>query len=92
VEVHFYATLRAEVGEKTIEVELPEGATVRELIGRLVESRPRLADAMLDERGRLSRHVHLLVDGRSVRHLKRGVETPLRSDLNIDVFPAVAGG
>jgi molybdopterin synthase sulfur carrier subunit len=92
VEVHFYATLRAEVGEKTIEVEVPDGATVRELLDRLVESWPRLAEAMLDEQGRLSRHVHLLVDGGSVRHLERGIETALRSDLKIDVFPAVAGG
>jgi molybdopterin converting factor small subunit len=47
---------------------------------------------MINERGELSRLVHVLVDGRSARHLPDGPRTVLTGENEIDVFPAVAGG
>jgi MoaD family protein len=90
--VKLYATLRPIVGERVVDLPLPEGSRVRDLVALLVERWPGLAEMMLDEKGALSRRVHVFVDGRSARHLPDGVETKLFAESEIDVFPAIAGG
>ncbi len=91
--VHFYAMFREVIGEKCIEVDLADGATVQQLLDRIFLECPGLRTEMLDEDGLLSHHVHIFVNGRSSRFLDRGLATPLRArDDRIDFFPAVAGG
>lgn len=90
--VKVYATLRPIVGERVVDLPLAEGSRVRDLVARMVERWPGLAEMMLDEEGALSRRVHVFVDGRSARHLPDGVETRLFTENEIDVFPAIAGG
>jgi molybdopterin synthase sulfur carrier subunit len=92
VKVSFYATIRAIVGEKTLEIDLPEGSSVQELLDRLIERCPPLGERLLDPAGSLSRSVQVFVDGRSASYLPDGLETKLRSDQAVDIFPAVAGG
>jgi pimeloyl-ACP methyl ester carboxylesterase len=53
---------------------------------------PDLAERVIDERGEISRQVHVLVDGRNVRWLPDGSATVLATDATIDVFPPAAGG
>jgi len=91
--IGFYATLRPIVGGKTIDVDLPGGATVRELVDHLITRFPELGPILIDEEtGTLSRRVHVFVDGRSAIYLDEGLETPLSTDRRVDVFPAIAGG
>lgn len=90
--IGFFATLRPIVGAKTIEVSLPTGTTVQQLIDHLTTRIPGLRDALLDEAGELSRKVHVFIDGRSAIYLAQGLETPLAASQRIDIFPAVAGG
>ena len=90
--IGFFATLRPIVGGKTIEVALPEGTTVSELVDHLVETIPGLGDAILDEAGGLSRRVHVFIEGRSAVYLEHGLETKLSASQRVDIFPAVAGG
>jgi len=92
VRVHFYATLRPIVGEKTVDIPLPEGATVGDLLDAILRRWPALRELLLDERGHLSRHVHIFVDGRSHAHLPEALATPLTGAEQLDIFPAVAGG
>ena len=92
VVVKVYATLRPIVGDRWVDLQLDEGATVRQLVSLMVARWPDLATMMLDEEGELSRRVHVFVDGRSSRHLPEGSDTVLFSTNEIDVFPAVAGG
>jgi MoaD family protein len=92
VKVRLFAGLRAVVGQPSIEVEIAPGATVRELIDRLVAEHSGLAPELLDEAGELSRRVSVIVDGRNVVHLPRGFATPLAGPERIHIFPAVAGG
>ena len=91
MKVSFYATLRPIVGERTVELPLPEGATVGALVAELARRWPALCEHLFDDEGRLSRRVNLFVDGRNVRWLQ-GMETPLSPDRTVDVFPPVAGG
>ena len=90
--VKVYATLRPIVGERIVDLPLPEGSRVRDLAALMVERWPGLAPLMLDEAGGLSQRVHVFVDGRSARYLPDGVETKLFTGNEIDVFPAIAGG
>lgn len=90
--IGFFATLRPIVGGKTVEVDLPGGTTVRELVDHLVASFPGLGAAILDDEGELSRRVHVFIDGRSAIYLEHGLATRLAASQRVDVFPAVAGG
>jgi MoaD family protein len=92
VRIHFYATLRPIVGGASIELELAEGASVRELVEQLIRRFPGLGEVMLDAEGGLSRRVHVFLDGRGAAHLPLGVETTIAREQRIDIFPAVAGG
>ena len=92
MQVDFYATLRLVVGEKTVGFSLPEGATVRDLLDAIVQRFPPLAEKLLDEAGRLSGNVNVFIDGRGAPYLEDGLDTVLRADQKVDIFPAVAGG
>jgi len=90
--VRFYAILRAVVGQKTIEVDLPSGARAIDLARAIALRWPELAAFVIDDRGEISRQVHVMVDGRNVRWLPDGSATVLHADATIDVFPPTAGG
>jgi molybdopterin synthase sulfur carrier subunit len=89
--VSFYATLEPIVGQRKVEVPLPEGSRVGDLVDALVECWPGLREHLVDDDGQLSRRVNIFVGGRNARWLE-GLETPLEPDQTIDVFPPVAGG
>jgi sulfur-carrier protein len=91
VRVRVYATLRPIVGGRDIDVPIARGATVRDLVLRMVERWPELADLLLSD-GDVSRRVHVFVDGRSARYLPDGYDTGLLDGQEVDVAPAVAGG
>lgn len=92
MQICFYATLRPLVGRKSVEIPLAEGSTVREMVEAVVRSYPQLRRVLVDENGRPARHIHIFVNGRDTHHLRNGLETPLKVEDRIDVFPAVAGG
>jgi MoaD family protein len=92
VRVRLFAGLRAAVGHRSVEVEVAPGTTLEALIDRLVALHPELTPQLFDEAGRLSRHVNVIVDGRSAVHLPQRLATPLVGEEEIHVFPAVAGG
>ena len=92
MKVRFYASLRAVVGAKTVELPLQEGGTVEDLAALAVEHHPELAPLLLDAEGALSGCVNVFVDGRSAIHLPDGLATRLTAEQQVDIFPAVAGG
>ena len=92
VQVDFYATLRLAVGQKTVDFPLPEGATVRDLLDAITRLFPPLAEKLLDEAGGLSGNINVFIDGRGAPYLDDGLDTVLRTDQKVGIFPAVAGG
>jgi sulfur-carrier protein len=64
-----------------------EGATVGEVLRELERSRPALGGWILDERGRIRRHVNIFVNGEQERE-----DTVVPGDDRIDVLPAISGG
>lgn len=92
MEVCFYATLRQVVGTRAVELPLPEGSTVHQLLDAVVERYPALRDELFDEHGELYGHVHVFINGKDAPYLDHGLETVLTSHDKIDIFPPVAGG
>jgi molybdopterin converting factor small subunit len=64
-----------------------EGATVAEALMELERARPALGGWILDERGKIRRHINVFVNGEQERE-----ESPVSSADRIDVLPAISGG
>ena len=90
--ISFYATLRKIVGQKHVEIDLPETCSLTEILDAVVSAYPDLREEVLDEEGQLDRYVHLFVDGRSSKFLPDGMATRVDASRTIEFFPAVAGG
>jgi molybdopterin synthase sulfur carrier subunit len=64
-----------------------DGATVADLLRELERTYPAVGGWILDERGRIRRHINVFVNG------ERGREgTPVGPDDRIEVLPAISGG
>ena len=90
--VNFHATLRPIAGGRTVEMEIPEHATVNDLIAAVCQRFPPMREMLLDERGELRGHVHVFVNGRDAPYLEDALQTAVATGDMIDIFPAVAGG
>jgi|tagenome__1003787_1003787.scaffolds.fasta_scaffold18549398_2 molybdopterin synthase sulfur carrier subunit len=63
------------------------GATVGELLAALERDEPALQGWILDERGRVRRHINVFVNGDYGEE-----ETAVGADDRVDVLPAISGG
>lgn len=64
-----------------------EGATVGALLAELEASRPALRGWILDERGRVRRHIAVFVAGDHA-----GERTAVSPGDRVDILPAISGG
>lgn len=64
-----------------------EGATVAELLRELERAHPATRGWILDERGRVRRHINVFVNGELSPQ-----EAAVRGDDRVDVLPAISGG
>ena len=90
--VNFYATLRAIVGQKTIQVEMPPGATARQLIDLVVSDYPYLRPELIDENGDFRSHMKMFINGREVVYLEDDFSYVMKFTDKVDIFPPVGGG
>ena len=89
--VRLYGSLRELAGELEIDVSLPDGARVRDLLRQLEELRPGLDHRLLDENGDITRFANVFVNGRDIRDLD-GLDTPVLPDDEVTILPPAAGG
>ncbi len=90
--VFFYATFRQVVGTKFIELDLPDGVSIRAVVAEVIVRYPRLEALLLDEMGQLRPYVHVFINGRDAQYLPDGQATLLTATDKIDFFPPIAGG
>jgi len=67
------------------------GATVRQLIDELERRHPGLATYIVDETGRLRRHVNVFVGDEPVRDRER-LSDPVAADARVFILQALSGG
>ncbi|QLG27741.1 MoaD/ThiS family protein [Halorarum halophilum] len=86
----FFATFREAVGSKFAEREVPEGATVGDVLTELEAEYEGLAGELIED-GDLRPQINVLLDGREVLHME-GIDTTLSDGDTLAIFPPVAGG
>jgi molybdopterin converting factor small subunit len=69
-------------GEVTI-----DGSSVGEILLELERQHPRIEGWVLDEHGRVRRHVNVFVNGEHVRE-----DAAVASDATVHVLPSISGG
>ncbi len=92
MQVNFFATFRTITGKKTVFFDLGENTTAAELLQVIVDTFPALSKHLMAGEGQLRPHVHFLVNGQDVQLLAEALQTPLKPQDTIDLFPPVAGG
>lgn len=92
MKVNFFATLRLAVGQKTIDLPLPEGTTIKQLLGEISKRYPALTEGFYDGQGNINEHIHVFVNGRDALFLENAMDTCLLDTDTISIFPAIGGG
>jgi sulfur carrier protein ThiS len=87
-EVKFTENLRRHLETEECHV---EAGTVREALDRVFEAQPRLRSYVLDDQGRLRKHVAVFVDGDMVRD-RAGLTDAVTEETEVFVMQALSGG
>lgn len=91
LQLRFFATFREAVGQKTLDHEFEDGATVGEILLALESKYDGLEGQLLDDQGDLQPNLNILKNGREVLHMQ-GTETTMEDGDTLSIFPPVAGG
>ncbi|HEY2215676.1 MAG TPA: ubiquitin-like small modifier protein 1 [Acidimicrobiales bacterium] len=89
VEVRIPTVLRSHAGGASVVT--VDGATIGEVLSKLVAEYPGMAGQVIQEDGTLHKFVNIYLNDDDVRYLS-GVDTPVPDGSEISILPAVAGG
>ena len=89
VEVRLPTVLRTHAGGAP--VVRVDGATIGEVLAKLVAEYPGMSGQVLTEDGGQHKFVNIYVDDDDVRYLQ-GLDTPVPDGAEVSILPAVAGG
>jgi hypothetical protein len=87
-QVHFTTWLRNVVPDSPVRI---DGGTVGEALSALLAERPELRSYVVDEQGRLRKHVCIFADGMRLPR-ERAFDHPVRPDSLLHVMQALSGG
>lgn len=91
MQVKLYASLRQAAGTKMVEVDVHLGTTIRDVLNELTHTHPVLVKFIWTDQGELSEHAHVFINSENISHLA-GLETELKPEDHVDIFPPVVGG
>ncbi len=87
VKVKFFANFREVAGLRETDI---DASNIRELLNLIIERFQNLKP-LIFENGELRDYVHIMVNGRHINHLD-GLDTKLKKDDTVAIFPPVSGG
>ena len=101
-EVRFYATLRRIVGAKCVDIPVPAQPTAQSILDAVVARFPDLGPELIGADGKLSRHVHIFLNGclddhfrglpeSSVDHFHSGITQGRSDDFDATVVTIETG-
>lgn len=90
MQVKVFANLRDICGGVTIEV-MPEGNRVIDILHKMVEMFPNLAEEIFTQEKTLKPFVHIYINGKNIIHADH-LQTTVKETDQIAIFPPVAGG
>ncbi|HEY5411854.1 MAG TPA: MoaD/ThiS family protein [Caulobacteraceae bacterium] len=88
IQVSFTENLRRHVECPPVAV---TGSTVREVLDAVFADNPMLRSYILDDQGRVRRHVNVFINSRTVSD-RLGLSDPVGSSDEVFVFQALSGG
>lgn len=93
IKVHSILTLQEVIGRREVELDLPQGTALKELLSHMVgvwgeRLSERIFKAGTEE---LLPRIRVMVNGRDMQFL-RGLETVLQDGDEVYLFPPVSGG
>lgn len=91
MQVKFYASLRQAVGMKMIEIKIQPDFTIQDILVEVTRRYPVLEKYIWKDQGELAEIVHVFINGENIRHLS-GLNTPLKAEDHVDIFPPLVGG
>ncbi len=86
--IEFTPNLRRHIASPPAEV---PGATVRQALDAVFAGNPRLRAYLLDEHGRLRKHVTVFINGKAIAD-RVGLTDALTAEDEVIVFQALSGG
>ncbi len=89
--IRLSAQLRQIAGSSAITVDVPHGATVRDLFRAIQQAAPELGARIVTEDGDLAPGIQMLIDGRHIDFLQ-GVDTPVDQANDVFLIPPTYGG
>tara|TARA_B100002003_G_scaffold212367_1_gene209431 strand:- start:346 stop:708 length:363 start_codon:yes stop_codon:yes gene_type:complete len=90
--IKFYSTLRDIAGKRIVEFDIPQGATIQQLVADIVECYPMMRRDLLNDHGKIYGHVHIFVDGRDVPFVSDNRSEVISNNSIVDIFHAIGGG
>jgi molybdopterin converting factor small subunit len=92
ITVRFIGSLRASAGKNRLTLQFEKGASLREVISRIVDDRPKLKRALIDpELNDPRTNSLILVNGKEIGVLE-GLETKLEDGDELTLISVVHGG
>jgi molybdopterin synthase sulfur carrier subunit len=91
MQVKLYASLRQAAGIKMMDVDVQSGTTMRDILAEVTRRYPVLVKFIWSNQSELSEWVHVFLNGENIRHLD-GLDTALRAEDHVDIFPPLVGG
>ena len=89
--INFYATFRSIIGQKTLELDLPDDSPLHVIFEELFSHYPQMRSEIMDDDARVQEYVSVFINGRDIRYLNE-LDSTLNSQQKLDIFPPVAGG
>ncbi len=87
-QISFTANLQRHVACPSMQA---DGATVAQVLDVVFTANPRLRGYILDDQGRVRRHINVFVNGQRIRD-RVGLSDAVQADTEICVFQALSGG
>ena len=78
-------------GHRDVEVEVPDGAVLADVIDDVAGRYPALARRIVDETGELRRFANVYVGAEECRRLQ-GLATPVPPGVDVSIIGSIAGG
>ena len=78
MQVNIFSTLRLVSGKKTVQVDLPGGATLRDFLEEIIRQIPAMQSALMKAGSSLRQDLPLFVNGRNPRLLPESIDMALQ--------------
>lgn len=92
MKIEFYGIYRLSIGEKTVEFELSQNATISDALQVMTQRFPILKNEMFNQHGDLYPFQPLYINGRNPRLLADGLKTVVKTDDVLCIFSPISSG